>query len=114
MIDTEYDIPYGYFNSYVYTVSTSFFATLSDIKQDRIVIYSDNESMMSGHYFHNIKEAYNEKWYEQFVKTDANEAAYAYYDSDPIVLTTDRDRFIYVRKMDNAKSINVLKKYKII
>ena len=103
-IDTEYDIPYGYFNSYVYTVSTSFFATLSDIKQDRIVIYSDNESMMSGHYFHNIKEAYNEKWYEQFVKTDANEAAYAYYDSDPIVLTTDRDRFIYVRKMDNAKS----------
>ena len=103
-IDTEYDIPYGYFNSYVYTVSTSFFATLSDIKQDRIVIYSDNESMMSGHYFHNIKEAYNEKWYEQFVKTDANEAAYAYYDNDPIVLTTDRDRFIYVRKMDNAKS----------
>ena len=103
-IDTEYDIPYGYFNSYVYTVSTSFFATLSDIKQDRIVIYSDDESMMSGHYFHNIKEAYNEKWYEQFVKTDANEAAYAYYDSDPIVLTTDRDRFIYVRKMDNAKS----------
>ena len=103
-IDTEYDIPYGYFNSYVYTVSTSFFATLSDIKQDRIVIYSDNESMMSGHYFHNIKEAYNEKWYEQFVKTDANEAAYAYYDMDPVVLTTDRDRFIYVRKMDNAKS----------
>ena len=103
-IDTEYDIPYGYFNSYVYTVSTSFFATLSDIKQDRIVIYSDNESMMSGHYFHNIKEAYNEEWYEQFVKTDANEAAYAYYDNDPIVLTTDRDRFIYVRKMDNAKS----------
>ena len=103
-IDTEYDIPYGYFNSYVYTVSTSFFATLSDIKQDRIVIYTDNDSMMSGHYFHNIKEAYSEKWYEQFVKTDANEAAYAYYDMDPVVLTTDRDRFIYVRKMDNAKS----------
>ena len=103
-IDTEYDIPYGYFNSYVYTVSTSFFATLSDIKQDRIVIYTDNDTMMSGHYFHNIKEAYSEKWYEQFVKTDANEAAYAYYDTDPVVLTTDRDRFIYVRKMDNAKS----------
>ena len=103
-IDTEYDIPYGYFNSYVYTVSTSFFATLSDIKQDRIVIYSDNDTMMSGHYFHNIREAYSEKWYEQFVKTEANEAAYAYYDTDPIVLTTDRDRFIYVRKMDNAKS----------
>lgn len=103
-IDTEYDIPYGYFNSYVYTVSTSFFATLSDIKQDRIVIYSDNDTMMSGHYFHNIREAYREKWYEQFVKTEANEAAYAYYDTDPVVLTTDRDRFIYVRKMDNAKS----------
>ena len=103
-IDTEYDIPYGYFNSYVYTVSTSFFATLSDIKQDRIVIYSDNDTMMSGHYFHNIREAYSEKWYEQFVKTEANEAAYAYYDTDPVVLTTDRDRFIYVRKMDNAKS----------
>ena len=103
-IDTDYDIPYGYFNSYVYTVSTSFFATLSDINQDRLVIYSDNESMMSGHYFHNIKEAYSEEWYERFVKTDASEAVYAYYDNDPVVLTTDRDRFIYVRKMDNAKS----------
>ena len=57
-IDTEYDIPYGYFNSYIYTVSTSFFATLSNINQDRLVIYSDNSTMMSGHYFHNIKEIY--------------------------------------------------------
>ena len=103
-IDTEYDIPYGYFNSYIYTVSTSFFATLSNINQDRIVIYSDNESMMSGHYFHNIKEIYNEKWYLKFNKTGASEAAYAYYDDEPIVLTTDRDRFIYVRKMENANS----------
>ena len=103
-IDTEYDIPYGYFNSYIYTVSTSFFATLSNINQDRLVIYSDNSTMMSGHYFHNIKEIYKEKWYQEFNKTNAIEAAYAYYDNDPIDLTSDRNRFIYVRKMNNADS----------
>ena len=103
-IDTEYDIPYGYFNSYIYTVSTSFFATLSNINQDRLVIYSDNNTMMSGHYFHNIKEIYKEKWYQEFNKTNAIEAAYAYYDDDPIDLTSDRNRFIYVRKMNNADS----------
>ena len=103
-IDTEYDIPYGYFNSYIYTVSTSFFATLSNINQDRLVIYSDNNTMMSGHYFHNIKEIYKEKWYQEFNKTNAIEAAYAYYDNDPIDLTSDRNRFIYVRKMNNADS----------
>ena len=103
-IDTEYEIPYGYFNSYIYTVSTSFFATLSNINQDRLVIYSDNNTMMSGHYFHNIKEIYKEKWYQEFNKTNAIEAAYAYYDNDPIDLTSDRNRFIYVRKMNNADS----------
>ena len=103
-IDTEYDIPYGYFNSYIFTVSTSFFATLSNINQDRLVIYSDNNTMMSGHYFHNIKEIYKEKWYQEFNKTNAIEAAYAYYDNDPIDLTSDRNRFIYVRKMNNADS----------
>ena len=103
-IDTEYDIPYGYFNSYIYTVSTSFFATLSNINQDRLVIYSDNSTMMSGHYFHNIKEIYKEQWYLKFNKTNAIEAAYAYYDDDPIDLTSDRNRFIYVRKMNNADS----------
>ena len=103
-IDTEYEIPYGYFNSYIYTVSTSFFATLSNINQDRLVIYSDNNTMMSGHYFHNIKEIYKEKWYQEFNKTNAIEAVYAYYDNDPIDLTSDRNRFIYVRKMNNADS----------
>ena len=32
------------------------------------------------------------------------EAVYAYYDNSPVVLTTDQDRFIYVRRMTNTRS----------
>lgn len=103
-INTKYDMPYGYFNNYMFTVSSSFFATLSDVNQDRIVIYSDNDTMMSGHYFHNIKEVKNERWYIEFSKSDEYEAAYAYYDKAPRFLSEDKDRFIYVRKMNTTKS----------
>lgn len=103
-INTKYDMPYGYFNSYMFTVSSSFFATLSDINQDRIVIYSDNDTMMSGHYFHNIKEVENERWYTEFSHEDVYEAAYAYFDRAPRFPSADKDRFIYVRKMNTTKS----------
>lgn len=103
-INTKYDMPYGYFNSYMFTVSSSFFATLSDINQDRIVIYSDNDTMMSGHYFHNIKEVENERWYIEFSQEDVYEAAYAYFDRAPRFPSADKDRFIYVRKMNTTKS----------
>ena len=101
-INTTYKLPYDYFNSYFYSVSYSYFSTLSDINQDRIVIFSDNNSMLSGHYFHNISEAYDEKWYRNFINTGVSEAAYAYYDDEPFIRTTDRNRFIYVRRMDNS------------
>lgn len=103
-IDTKYDIPYNYYNSYFFTVSYSYFSTLSDINQDRIVIYSSNDTMLSGHYFHNIVEAYDEQWFKNFINTGVNEAAYAYYDADPVVRTTDRNRFIYVRRMNNSRT----------
>lgn len=103
-INTKYDMPYGYFNNYMFTVSSSFFATLSDINQDRIVIYSDNDTMMSGHYFHNIKEVENERWYIEFSQKDIYEAAYAYFDRAPRFPSADKDRFIYVRKMNTTKS----------
>ena len=107
--DTQYDIPYGYFNSYMYTVSNSFFSTLSNINQDRIVIYSSNDSMLSGHYFHNLSEAYDEPWFKNFINTSANEAAYAYYDDVTPIVTTDRNKFIYVRRMNNDSSSKVIK-----
>ena len=103
-INTGYQIPYDYYNSYVNTVSNSFFSTLSDMNQDRLVIYSDNQTMMSGHYFHNLAEAKREAWYKDFTESGNKEAVYAYYDDNPVVLTTDRDRFIYVCRMTNTRS----------
>ena len=103
-INTGYQIPYDYYNSYVNTVSNSFFSTMSDMNQKRLVIYSDNQTMLSGHYFHNLAEAKREQWYTDFIENGKMEAVYAYYDNSPVVLTTDQDRFIYVRRMTNTRS----------
>ncbi len=103
-INTGYQIPYDYYNSYVNTVSNSFFSTMSDMNQKRLVIYSDNQTMLSGHYFHNLAEAKPERWYSDFIENGKKEAVYAYYDDVPVVLTTDQDRFIYVRRMTNTRS----------
>ena len=103
-INTGYQIPYDYYNSYINTISNSFFSTMSDMNQKRLVIYSDNQTMLSGHYFHKLSEAKLEQWYPDFIENGKKEAVYAYYDDAPVVLTTDRDRFIYVRRMTNTRS----------
>lgn len=103
-VNTPYDAPYDYYDEWMTTFSDSFFSTLSDIKQDRIVIYSNNPTMLNGGYFHNLSEAQNEKWYDRFYGTDVNEAFYAYYDEGPVVTTNDRNRIIYIRRMRNTKS----------
>lgn len=103
-IDTTYANPIQYYDSLLNTVSNSFFSTMADMNSDRIVIYTDNNTMLSGHYFHNVSEAEEESWYEDFSESEVNEAAYAYYDDDPFLSSSDNNRFIYVRKMNNSKS----------
>ena len=104
LINTYYDNPYEYYDRMMNTVSDSFFTTLSDMKWDRIVIYSDNPTMLRGNYFHYMDEAEDEQWYKKFIKSGANEGVYAYYDEEPINKTADQNRFIYVRRMLNTKS----------
>lgn len=104
-INAPYKDPYDFYYSYSQTFSNSFFSTLSDLNWDRIVIYSDNLTMLNGGYFHNLAEAKNEVWYKKFVESGANEAVYPYYDYDPVMKTFDQHRFIYVRRMVNTKSV---------
>ena len=68
LINTYYDNPYEYYDRMMNTVSDSFFTTLSDMKWDRIVIYSDNPTMLRGNYFHYMDEAENEQWYKKFIE----------------------------------------------
>ena len=103
-INTRYSDPYEFYDALTNTVTYSYFTTLTDLKWDRIVIYSDNRTMLSGNYFHNLSEAQGEVWYRRFINSGRNEAVYAYYDMDPINATADRNRFVYVRRMLNTKS----------
>ena len=89
LINTYYDNPYEYYDRMMSTVSDSFFTTLSDMKWDRIVIYSDNPTMLRGNYFHYMDEAEDEQWYKKFIESGANEGVYAYFDEDPINKTAD-------------------------
>ena len=84
--------------------SNSFFSTLADLNQDRIVIYSNNPTMLNGNYFHNLSEAQGEKWYKDFIRSGVDEAFYAYYDYEPVSRSNDRNRFVYVRRLKNTKS----------
>jgi len=103
-INTWYSQPYEYYDELVGTITRSYFSTLSDLNQDRIVIYSDNPTMLSGNYFHHISEVANEDWYKKFSVTDKNEAVYAYYENNPALKTFDQNRFIYVRRMNSVRS----------
>ena len=65
-LNTWYSMPYDYYDNYVVNFSNSFFTTLSDINRDRIVIYTDNPTIINGNYFHKISEAEGEVWYKAF------------------------------------------------
>ena len=104
VINTRYERPYDYYDTYVNTVTNSFFSTLFDYNRDRIVIYTDNDTMLSGNYFHNLSEVQDEIWYKEFRESGVKEAFYSYYDEDPVLKTFDQDRFVYVRRMTNTRS----------
>lgn len=103
-INTPYDAPYDYYDELMTSFSNSFFSTLADLNQDRIVIYSNNPTMLNGNYFHNLSEAQGEKWYKDFTQSGVDEAFYAYYDYEPVSRSNDRNRFVYVRRLKNTKS----------
>ena len=103
-INTPFKSPYDYYHAYTSTIENSFFTTLADYNRDRIVIYSDNRTMLNGNYFHPLAELEKEVWYEKYTESGVNEAFYAYYDYEPVMRSFDQKRFIYVRRMTNTKS----------
>ena len=103
-INTPYETPYQYYYAYSNTIENSFFTTLADYNRDRIVIYSNNNTMLNGNYFHPLSEAEDEVWYQQYSSSGVNECFYAYYDYEPVMKTFDQKRFIYVRRMTSTKS----------
>ena len=100
-INTAYETPHNYYDAYTATIENSFFTTLADYNRDRIVIYSNNKTMLNGNYFHPLTEAEDEVWYRQYMESGAKEAFYAYYDYEPVMRSFDQKRFIYVRRMTN-------------
>ena len=103
-INKLYESPYDYYYHYSTTIENSFFTTLADYNRDRIVIYSDNRTMLNGNYFHPLSEAANEVWFRKYMESGANEAFYAYYDFEPVMKSFDQKRFIYVRRMTSTKT----------
>ena len=103
-INTPFQSPYDYYQTYTTTIENSFFTTLADYNRDRIVIYSDNRTMLNGNYFHPLSEAEDEVWFGKYMESGLNEAFYAYYDYEPVMRSFDQKRFIYVRRMTNTKS----------
>ena len=103
-INKLYESPYDYYYHYSTTIDNSFFTTLADYNRDRIVIYSDNRTMLNGNYFHPLSEAEKEVWFKRYMESGANEAFYAYYDYEPVMKSFDQKRFIYVRRMTNTST----------
>ena len=103
-INAFYESPYEYYHAYNTTIENSFFTTFADYNRDRIVIYSNNRTMLNGNYFHPLSEAEKEVWYTKYMESGENEAFYAYYDYEPVMRSFDQKRFIYIRRMTNTKS----------
>ena len=103
-INKLYESPYDYYYHYSTTIDNSFFTTLADYNRDRIVIYSDNRTMLNGNYFHPLSEAEKEVWFRKYSESGVNEAFYAYYDFEPVMKSFDQKRFIYVRRMTNTRT----------
>ncbi|MCR5385204.1 MAG: histidine kinase [Saccharofermentans sp.] len=103
-INKLYESPYEYYYHYSTTIDNSFFTTLADYNRDRIVIYSDNRTMLNGNYFHPLSEVEKEVWFRKYSESGVNEAFYAYYDFEPVMKSFDQKRFIYVRRMTNTRT----------
>ena len=103
-VNKYYLRPYDYYDAYFSKIANSLFSTLTTSNQDKVIIYSDNNSIIRGNHFQNLSSVSDTVWYERFMESGKDEGVFVYYDDRPTVREYDRVKFVYVQKMNHVKS----------
>lgn len=103
-LNYEYESPYEYYDTYYSIINGSFMRTIAGISNDNIVIYADNETILSGVSIKKLSEITNKDWYKEFVENGEEDRLVAFYDDNPGLIGGKKRKFYYIKKLTYLKN----------
>ncbi len=94
---TEFDSYLDYFEQYNRLMQNSFYSVLISNSECRVVIYGDNDSIMSGGYFRKLEEVEDCPWYQKLMQSSEETVEFSEYANNGF---TSRRTISLVRRMD--------------
>lgn len=103
-LNNEYESPYDYYDAYYNIINGSFMRTISGISNDNIVIYADNDTILSGVAIKRLDEIKDKPWYKEFVENGEKDRVVVFYDDNPGLIGGKKRKFYYVKKLTYLKN----------
>ena len=109
----RYENGYDFWADYTSIIYESFLERTSGLNRNSIIVYADNETLLDAQFIKKLSGVYDQKWYQDFIKSERKDLIIAYYDTKEKSEFRSKRKFYYIKKMDYDNESGI-KKYVLI
>ena len=95
-----YDSEREFYNSYLEFMKDTLFESSLGSEQMKVVMYSDNPTIVSGSEFQKLERVEDTEWYQEFRDSGQEMMMYCYYDTSGLLEATPSRKISLIRKLN--------------
>lgn len=95
-----YDSDLEFYNAYLEFMKDTLFESSLGSEQMRVVMYSDNPTIVSGSEFQKLERVEDTEWYQEFRDSGQEMMMYCYYDTSGLLEATPSRKISLIRKLN--------------
>ena len=103
VLDTRYSGTYDYFTALYSLINDSLLETTTGLTRNSIVIYSDNKTILNGHFIKPLSGERNSKWYRDLTEHEGKDYLDIYFDESIKINQASQRKFQYIKVLDYYK-----------
>lgn len=109
----EYHSDLEYYNAYLAFMKDTLFESSLGSEQMKIIMYTDNPTIINGSEFQKLQKVKGQDWYCQFKEADQDVMLYCYYDTSAILEVNPSRKISLIRRLNLYQSDGCEKVLKI-
>lgn len=109
----EYHSDLEYYNAYLAFMKDTLFESSLGSEQMKIIMYTDNPTIVNGSEFQKLQKVKGQDWYCQFKEADQDVMLYCYYDTSAILEVNPSRKISLIRRLNLYQSDGCEKVLKI-
>ena len=95
-----YDSDLEFYNAYLEPMKDTLFESSLGSEQMKVVMYSDNPTIVSGSEFQKLERVEDTEWYQEFRDSGQEMMMYCYYDTSGLLEATPSRKISLIRKLN--------------